>query len=258
MIAFKSNDINLYFRVSGKGNPVFFLHGFLEDHSMWDTLYPHIEELGLKTYCFDLPCHGLSRFYDRQCSMEQVAQLLFDFIQEKKLSNVTVIGHSMGGYIGLELAKLIPIDLILLHSNFWEDSNQKKKDRNRVIEIVKTNKNKLLLEAIPNLFAPTNKEKCYKTIDHLIKKASKIPQQEIIATTIGLRDRKGNHAILEKIPVTVIHGEFDPIIPTKKLIDELSTINRKTPLHIIKNAGHMSIWEQPHQLINLLKMILIK
>ena len=253
----KENHLNIYYEIKGEGKPLLFLHGFLEDHAMWESIYTNFLVEGFQCILVDLPCHGNSRFEGDECSMgfmaEEVHQLL-DFLKINE--PILVVGHSMGGYVGLELSQLRPTQLVLLHSNFWADSDSKKLDRNRVIKIVEQGKKKFIQEAIPNLFAPENRENCAAIINQLIEKASTIPYKEIQAATAGMRDRSA-FKNTEKSSFAMIHGELDPIISTKMVKEELSQLANKPQLINLQNVGHMSIWEDHPSLIKALKTLLI-
>lgn len=258
MRAFEYNQTVLHYIVSGKGKPVFLLHGFLEDHRMWNTINPHFEKWGFKVYAFDLPCHGESRFDGENCSMALMAELLNAFCIDQKIENPYVFGHSMGGYVGLELLKLRPINLTLVHSNFWADSTAKKKDRNRFMAVVQKNKPLLLQEAIPRLFAPQNRKKCQHAIQDLIHHALKIPSNEIMACTRGMRDREDNSALLNTSSINLIQGDLDEVVDLKTLNRRTKKLNQKQQIYVIENCGHVSIWESPDALINYFKLIVFK
>lgn len=249
-ITFKGQK--LFYHTKGKGRPIILLHGFLEDSTMWDGLKNEFSE-NYQLVCVDLPCHGESRFEGEICPMGHMAQMIHQLCSELNFDNPMVIGHSMGGYVGLELAKLRIIDLILLHSNFWADPEEKKRDRNRVIDIVRTNKDLFIREAIPGLFAEENREKCVKNIAALIQKAQKISANEIIAATAGMRDRAPNYEIMESQKVTIIHGVHDPIISQSVLEHELSQLAHQANLIELQKCGHMSIWEAPDALSSAIK-----
>lgn len=258
MIEFSHKTYTLHYRVFGTGNPVVFLHGFLENHAMWEPISSFLSEKNCAVYLIDLPCHGKSRFKGENCSMKDVAILLNAFFESVNIKNPFVFGHSMGGYIGLELLRLTPIQLTLVHSNFWADNPIKKEDRNRVIEIVRTNKMRLIQDAIPHLFAPKNRAVCDQIIQSLIKQATEIPANEIIACTRGMRDREDLTSLIKDHPIHLIHGEEDPIIPTELLLQALEKNRNKAILHRIPECGHMSIWENPQTLINLIQSIVFR
>ena len=197
----------------------------------------------------DLPCHGKSRFTEASCSMAFMAESVKCVINKLAVVNPFVVGHSMGGYVGLELAKLTTINLALLHSNFWADDAAKKNDRNRVIDIVKKRKDFFIQEAIPNLFFSNILSTCEPIIYLLIDCALKIPSSEICAATRGLRDRLDNTHLLNKQNIHIIQGEYDNVIPLKKLQSELPP---EQNYELIKNCGHMSVWEKKEELVDLL------
>lgn len=258
MKALRLKNNTIYYRVFGSGDPVIFLHGFLENHNMWNSIAPEIEALGFKTFMVDLPCHGQSRFEEEICTMNEMARAVDVLCAEEELDNPIVFGHSMGGYVGLELLKLRPIKLTLVHSNFWADPDEKKKDRNRVIEIVQSNKMRLINEAIPNLFSVENRTPCQPAITNLINEASTIPAKEICASTAGMRDRLDNSELMNQHDIYIIHGELDGIVKTQMLEDKISKLATLPTVFTIKNCGHMSIWERPEALINHLKVIVFK
>lgn len=243
----------MHYRVAGKGDPVIFLHGFLENSTMWDGIAPEFECLGFKTILIDLPCHGNTRFDDEICSMSFMAECVDALCSIEGIENPFVFGHSMGGYVGLELLKLRSIQLTLVHSNFWDDSLDKKLDRDRVVLVVEKNKMRLIQEAIPNLFATDSRERCKTNILKIMESAERIPANEIIAVTRGMRDRLHNKEILEANRISIIHGQLDTVVKTNKLMEEISQLNSQPKIQFIPDAGHMSIWERPAALIECLK-----
>lgn len=248
----------MHYKIVGKGPAVVFLHGFLEDHKIWNNVYPEFVNAGYTAVLVDLPCHGQSRFQGDICSMKQMANEVYNVLRENNLDPLFVLGHSMGGYVGFELLNLVPFKLILVHSNFWEDNEQKKSDRNRVIEIVKKNKSLFLNEAIPGLFAEQNREMCRPQIEKLINEANKIPSEEIAAATAGLRDRTQSYTQMNEHEVTLIQGDQDPIISNETLYTQIRNLIKIPHVIEIENCGHMSFFEQPAALISALKQVLIQ
>ena len=116
-----STNTLLNYRVVGNGYPVVFLHGFLESISMWE--YLSLSQNNQKIL-IDLPGHGTSDFTKTTLfSMQSVAKEVKRVIDELNIQEYHLVGHSMGGYIGIELMKIdVRCDkLILLNSNFSED-----------------------------------------------------------------------------------------------------------------------------------------
>lgn len=248
---------NIHYDIDGEGRDVLLLHGFMEDRQMWGSLSSQLVEEGFRVIRADLPCHGESRYAEEACQVGVMADAIDSLLNELKVDNPYLIGHSLGGYVGLELLDRRPIQLTLLHSNFWADPEEKKNDRNRVISIVQRAKEIFIQEAIPHLFYSENKQNCRQDIEQLIERASKLPASEIIAATIGLRDRRPHYEAFDRHSISMIHGMEDPILPVDLLESELAKLKGKPELYIIEECGHMSIWERPDALFQLLKQILI-
>ena len=127
----------LHFTQIGEGEPVLFLHGFLESSTMWK--YLNLSSLGRQCIFIDLPGHGNSALLNEiPPSIERMAERVLEITDELNLNSYSIVGHSMGGYVGLQLLKKDKHAqrLILLNSNFWADPEEKKVDRRRVADLV--------------------------------------------------------------------------------------------------------------------------
>ncbi|WP_051568352.1 alpha/beta fold hydrolase [Crocinitomix catalasitica] len=258
MQEFKGVTGSLFFKQLGIGEPVVLLHGFLEDHHIFDAMTPQLIDLGYQVILIDLPGHGSSRFQGEICTMEFMAGLVNELFDQLKIDYPFIFGHSMGGYVALELLKLRTAKICLLHSNFWEDDAEKKNNRNRVAKIVATNKSLFINESIPSLFYQTNRSRLKVEIEQLKKIALKLAAEEIIAVTRGLRDRKDNTILLNHHSISIIQGEYDPVIPNNKLNEAVEQAAIKPEIIQIPNVGHMSFLEAPAALFNAMKLVLFK
>jgi pimeloyl-ACP methyl ester carboxylesterase len=125
----------LSFSIKGKGPAWIFLHGFLESSTMWD--YLPLDQLPIQQIRIDLPGHGESTSLLDSPSIHLMAKEVEHIIQHLALTQFSVIGHSMGAYVGLELSEKKGFEhLVLLNSNCWSDSDQKKQDRLLVANLV--------------------------------------------------------------------------------------------------------------------------
>ncbi|MGB1453669.1 MAG: alpha/beta fold hydrolase, partial [Crocinitomicaceae bacterium] len=143
----------MHYKVFGEGPVVLFLHGFLESMSMWD--YLPLKDFRCKKVFIDLPGHGNSKILNNaEPSIESMANEVILILKKEKIKKFHIVGHSMGGYIALSIKEKYKEckKVILLNSNYWSDSESKKKDRDRVCKIAFKAKDYFLNEAIPNLF----------------------------------------------------------------------------------------------------------
>ena len=96
---------NLYIRDEGKGFPLVLVHGFLGSSEMWG---PQIEffKNNYRVVTLDLPGFGKSNKMNPHNSIQSLANLLINFLESKKINKFNLLGHSMGGMIVQEMAKI--------------------------------------------------------------------------------------------------------------------------------------------------------
>lgn len=247
----------LSYAVFGSGPPLVFLHGFLESTSMWSGLVNDFTKTN-KVLLIDLPGHGKSKEFDEVESMASMAKAVQNVCLTENCDIPIVIGHSMGGYVALELLKLMDCRVALIHSNFWGDSAAKQQDRNRVIKVVESNLNLFVQTAIPNLFALENRLKCQSNINQLISEASQMDANAVIASTMGMRDRADNTNLMSSHEIAILQGDHDSVIPKKQMDIALDKLETKPIYVVLKNCGHMGFLEQPDVFLQALKSIVAK
>jgi pimeloyl-ACP methyl ester carboxylesterase len=239
----ESQNKLLNYRVIGNGHPVLFLHGFLESISMWD--YLPLNELSVQVIQIDLPGHGASAFLtNKPPSMQEMAKEVLKVVAELNLVHFSIVGHSMGGYVALEVQKASNNceKVVLLNSNFWSDAPEKQNDRKRIAQIVQTSKNLFLNEAIPNLF--TDPVKCEKVIVDLLTEAKELSSDGIAYASIAMANRTNFSEEIRqrKMNISVIQGEIDRIVPIEKMDMEICI---DVPYYKLPQTGHMSHIENP-------------
>lgn len=240
----------LHHYIEGEGKTFVFLHGFLESSNMWK--YLNINDLNAKKIFVDLPGHGKSNDHlPTSPSVYFMAEKVNEILLLNPEDEFIVVGHSMGGYVALELAKFNPSisKVILLNSNFWNDSVEKQKDRDRVVEIVKVAKEKFIQEAIPNLFSkPDNHQ---NQINEMIQEAKTFSVEGIAFATKAMRDREDSTPwIKENVrKIHVIQGELDKTAPFDVMKENLPA---NVGLSVIQNAGHMTHIEASGKVLEIL------
>ncbi|MGV3631868.1 MAG: alpha/beta fold hydrolase [Bacteroidota bacterium] len=229
----------LNYKIYGEGHPVVFLHGFLESLTMWETF--DLGGCSFQSVLIDLPGHGNLPLNKEYKNLAEVAAEIKAFLEGLGIGQFDLIGHSLGGYIAVELHKITDQNgkLMLYHSNFWGDDEQKKKDRNRVIDVVRKNKTLFLNEAIPNLFLPAFRKEAF--VAELREEAGKIDPETIILYSGLMRDRGSNASYVKdlKNKVLFVQGEQDHIVP-KQAIESRPDV---VPV-ICTGAGHMGHFEE--------------
>ena len=151
----KYNETPIYYEIHGKGPAMVLLHGFLENSTMWERLIPVLSKKNT-VICIDLPGFGKSGVVDTVHSMEMMANIVYQIISLHSFKNISILGHSMGGYVGLAYVEIYPTsvkNLILLNSTPAADSKERKINRTRALRLIDKNSVVFLSMAIQNLFS---------------------------------------------------------------------------------------------------------
>lgn len=227
---------------------ILLMHGFMEDHEVWNNIIP---ELKSNVVVVDLIGFGNSTpspTFD--FSMMSQARAMQELLEEIKLANIFVLGHSMGGYVSLELSLLLPeLKIGLLHSTCIADSEERKINRNKTIEVLQKDASIFIREFYWNLFAEHRKNEFSSRVEELKLKASAIPVNNIIETVKALRDRNDHQSTWVKLTKSslMIAGTYDKLIDVED-VKRLSGMNHSTFVEL-KNSGHMGFYEEPEKLI---------
>ncbi|MDB5223447.1 MAG: hypothetical protein JWN83_2114 [Chitinophagaceae bacterium] len=269
LITYKNKSI--HYRVFGKGSPVVLIHGFGEDGNIWNGLIKDLQN-NFSLIIPDLPGSGKSGMLDGNISIEDYAEVIKAILDnelqkvfpekvfhsqqsspfplrqlagEMEGAGVTMIGHSMGGYITLAFAEKYA-ELLngfgLFHSSAFADDEEKKQTRRKAIDFIKENGAYAFLRtSIPNLFAGKQHQ---EEMEALIKEGEKFSEEALIQYYQAMINRPGRTALLKSFdkPVLFIIGEKDNAIPLQASLQQchLPVISH---VHIM-DTGHMGMIEQ--------------
>ncbi|MEM6515380.1 MAG: alpha/beta hydrolase, partial [Bacteroidota bacterium] len=177
----------LCYEETGEGRPIILLHGFLENSSMWDYIPQSVFSTN-RIIRIDLLGHGQSGCIGYVHSMEDMAMAVLFIAEELNLDKFKIIGHSMGGYVALAIARIKPksvVGICLLNSTFLTDDRQRKHVRKRAIEMAKSNYEALVRMSFVNLFAENSRRQFSTEISRALKEALKTSVQGYIAAQEG-------------------------------------------------------------------------
>lgn len=236
------------FSDSGAGFPLVFIHGFCESNTIWKSLN---EELSgeFRILCPDLPGFGQSQLIDDNFTLEEVGDGLVLWLKSLGVNKCIVIGHSLGGYISLEILRKHP-DFVrgigLLNSSAFEDPLDKKENRNKLIEFIHSHGVEPFLSTfVPSLFYPKTTTNHKKTIDIIRTEGLSIKKESVIAYAAAMRDRRDSVGLLKLYHdrILLMYGEFDLNIPLEKSLEMAKILDSNNSVKIPKSA-HMSLFEQ--------------
>ncbi|MCM3115659.1 alpha/beta hydrolase [Neobacillus sp. MER 74] len=235
---------------SGEGKPIVLLHGFCGSSSYWEFVIPTLSA-DYRVIAPDLPGHGQSEPLQGTSTIENMADQVKHLLDALNLPEVTMFGHSLGGYITLAFAEKYGGQLngySLIHSTAFPDSEEAKQARAANIEKVNRSGIYSLIDGlVPKLFSQENQDENFVGTAMEIGYATSA--EGAIDALHAMKDRPDRNRVLESstLPVLLVAGEQDQIIPAEKTFS-VSRANIKQS--IIKDSGHMSMFENPMELIS--------
>lgn len=246
----------LCYQTAGSGPTLLLLHGFTESSAIWKDFTTELSP-EFTVVAPDLPGHGKTAVFDPVHSMKFMADSVKALLDHLGIRHCVVVGHSMGGYVALALAKAYP-DLVkgisLFHSHAGADTEEGKQNRLRTIRIVEENKAGFIRNFIPELFDPAHVHNYTTAVEALKTEAAAGPSQGISAALRGMMERDDNRPFLQEttIPVLFIAGKADSKIPVA-LILEQAALPRHAEVLLLENTGHMGFIEAPTQTVNTIR-----
>lgn len=99
--------MGLHSNILGEGKPFVILHGFLGMSDNWKTLGAKFSEAGFQVHLIDQRNHGRS-FHHDVFNYEVLAEDLKAYCNAKGLSEIVLLGHSMGGKTAMLFAAEYP------------------------------------------------------------------------------------------------------------------------------------------------------
>jgi len=247
-ISFRETPV--HFRKSGDGNGpwVVLLHGFLESIEIWDSFASFLGK-DFSVLMVDLPGHGRSGLIQDVHTMELMAESVLAVTDHLGIKEFVLCGHSMGGYVSLELAALRPAQvkgLVLFHSHAAPDDEQTKENRRRTVNIVTLNRTNFIYQFIPDLFAEENKERLSVEIQVLQNRAGSNSTRSVVAALEGMRERKGGLDLLmtSTMPFLFVVGKNDSRMPYNKVMAQ-AMLPAHAEILLLDKVGHMGFLEAP-------------
>jgi pimeloyl-ACP methyl ester carboxylesterase len=241
---------NIQYHIYGEGQPVMLVHGFGEDHKVWEEQTTELQKR-FQVILPDLPGSGSSELSD-DVSMENLAEGLHAIVEKESLQSLVMIGHSMGGYVTLAFASKYPDTLqafALVHSSAYADTEEKKATRRKAIEFIKKNGvHEFLKTSAPNLFSENTKNEKPELIERLINKYKDMDANALIAYYEAMMQRPDRTDVYQQFtrPILFLAGEHDTAIPYDQVVQQ-SSLPLLSYLHVLHHSGHMGMWEEPNE-----------
>ncbi len=245
-----SNGCALRIADTRKGEKtILLLHGYLESLDVWED-FSKLLAKGYRVVAMDLPGHGISQVMGPVHTMGFLADTVVGVLDELEIEKVTIVGHSMGGYVALQTLRQHPErveGLVLLSSTPNPDSPEKQADRDREIALVEGGHKDLLAATASKAgFAPDNLKRMADEVLFLEEQAIVAESEGVVALLRGMKEREDSNEMLRNssVPQLFILGKKDGYIPLEKA-EAMVEAHPQAKVVWLENSGHLGYFEEP-------------
>jgi len=247
---------------SGSGTPLILIHGMGSASTIWKGIAPALERL-FEVITFDLPGHGKTP-YDSGQAMDpaSLADLVVANMDSLDIQKAHVVGNSLGGWVGLEIASRHP---------------------SRVLTFIGLAPAGLILTPYTKINPITAQSRQIAVFTHSIQKyllrfmwakrigfASSSPKWRELpyeyaldaALAMGLSKgyfpawnamlyRRFDTPIDSSIPLTVVFGDSDHTLPASTW-QERTLVPPHTRWIVLPQCGHAPQWDCPEDVVRII------
>jgi pimeloyl-ACP methyl ester carboxylesterase len=239
-----TDGVSIHYQVQGKGRPALvFIHGWCCDLTYWEKQWAPFSEK-YTVVSIDLAGHGKSGMDREFWTIPAFGEDVVAVINKLGLSEVVLVGHSMGGSVMLETARHLPNRILGLIGvdtlqDFEEEYTKEQFDEFVApfrSDFVETTKN-----FVRTMFVPDSDP---ALIDRIVADMSSDPPEIGKSTFEGNFDYWVNDIVRVvkemKLPITCINSDKFPSNP-----DGNRKLNPSFKLKIINGVGHFVMLEEP-------------
>jgi 3-oxoadipate enol-lactonase len=232
---------------AGSGRVLLLVHGFPLDSEMWAEQMQPLAH-GRRVIAVDLRGRGKSLpAGDAPWSLDTHADDLARTLEELREDRIDFAGLSMGGYIAFAFMRRYGQrvrSLILINTKASADTSEAKQARSDNAELVQAEGSRALVPVMaPKLVAPHASHGVQARVQAMIERT---PAETCARDLLAMRDRPDATPLLSSlsVPVLVVHGEDDQLVPVSAAEEMAAAIPRGSFVGIA-GASHLAPLENP-------------
>ncbi len=240
--------------IDNKKSTILLMHGSGLTHIVWSLHEQFYASLGFNVLSVDLPGHGSSDGPALK-SIQEISDWVKLLIEKIKISKIIIIGHSQGCLVGIDFASRYPdliSNLVLVAGSYKLPVNQD------LIDLAEAGDEKAILLMMKWGYEGSKAFIGGNPVKKIINSTREI--REILAVDLNAcNNYKDGKESLEKIncPTLCIFGDLDKMVPLE-VGNKMANMIKNSEKRIIKDCGHMIIFEKAFEMRKLVKEFLKK
>jgi pimeloyl-ACP methyl ester carboxylesterase len=187
---------------------------------------------------------------------ESIAEFAAFALQQMPPGPVHLAGHSMGGYVALEIMRQAPhrvAALALLNTHARPDSPEATENRQRLMALAEQDFTAVIKALLPKLMTEAHLKDSalagiVASMALAVGKEAFLRQERAIIGRVDSRPHLGDI----RCPTLVVAGREDQLMPVA-LLEELARGIPGARLEVLEACGHMASMEKPREVIALLR-----
>lgn len=224
----------VHYEVLGRGRPVIFLHGWVGSWRYWIASM-QVASTSFRAYALDLWGFGDTAHTVVNYSLENQVSLIDRFLMEMGIGKIALVGHGLGGLVGMAFATRFPqsVDRLMAVSTPLDYA------------AVHTRLRAAPPSELIDWLANRSSEATAALVD-----APKADIQAIAASMVGLQSNNIFTTFRNtNIPCLLVYGDKDPAITTPDEDFSLSTMTHQIEL---EGSGHFPMIDETSKFNRLL------
>lgn len=232
-------DVDLYYAIYGRGEPLILLHSALGNGDDWGSQIGPLSQR-YQVIVLDMRGHGRSSASEKPLSYRLMAEDVLRFIKTRNLKEPVIVGWGDGATVGLELALRYPKrvgGLVAFGMAFDRKGLQPRpQDSATFAEYVRrAEADHIRLSGDPKAFL------------------AMVDQLDILWA--GEPSYSPDELAEMKIPTTIISAEHDEWVKPEHM-DEAALLIPNARLVMMSGTGHFAPWQTPKKFNNVLRLVL--
>jgi 2-hydroxy-6-oxonona-2,4-dienedioate hydrolase len=249
MTAIRENEplYNQAYLNVGKGETLLLLNGLFGNITMWQPLIEHLKA----TYQIIVPRLPIFDLPPKYTNLKYLVKVLHEFIEWNQLSNITIVGHAVGGQLGLLYAHQHPekVDRLVLISSagLFDYAPPEHIIEQQHIDY------EFVSKKVQDAFHGKPKE-ATKLAQEIYLNVLNIPKRMALSSIVKSSLQSSVSSFLSdlEIPIQLIWGLQDKISPPEVAL-HFHDLLKHGQLKFIDQCGHLPMIEQSHKLNNIIE-----